>query len=232
MPLKVKDADGTIQYLKTGAGDGSLGNPFEYSFLLDGGPVDTELPTAAALADATANPTAPLVGACMQILNPVSGNWYRWSSPAADGSATTSFGGVTNLLFNGATWDRRRGNLDLTLLASAARTATTASPDQTNHNNRGVQAILNVTANASAGGIKLTVQGKDPVSGNYYDLTAAPTAVTTTGTFVYELCLGVGAASGGVTQRTSGALPRTWRVLVTHADASSVTYSVGASLIV
>ncbi len=44
------------------------------------GAVDTELPAAAALADATANPTAPAVGSA-------------------------------NLLFNGTTWDRARGDI-------------------------------------------------------------------------------------------------------------------------
>lgn len=41
------------------------------------GPVDTELPAAAALADATANPTAPAVGAFLMGWDAISSHWDR-----------------------------------------------------------------------------------------------------------------------------------------------------------
>jgi hypothetical protein len=122
-------------------------------------------------------------------------------------------------------------NTEGTLLASALRTTTTQSPDQTNTNARGVQVTLNVTVGVTLS-LTLTIQAKDPVSGTYYDLNAAPTAVTGTGLTVYSLYPGVGAASGGVTQRTSAAVPKTWRVNVTHGNANNATYSVGYALIV
>ncbi len=152
---------------------------------------------------------------------------------AADGLGTGSFGGamaVANLPFdhNGTSWDRRRNNVEATALASAARTSSTNSADQVNYNGRGVQVVLDVTAASGTGGLTVRIQGKDPVTGKYYNLNAAPTAITATGTYVYTLSPGESnAASGDVQQRTAGALPRTWRVSVTHGDGSSYTYSVG-----
>lgn len=129
-------------------------------------------------------------------------------------------------------YDTQQSNASLTLFASAARTTLQQSADQSNPNARGVQIVLNVTAASGTGGLTVTVVGKDPVSGTYYALNASPTAVTATGTTVYELYPGDGAASGGVTQRTSGPLPRVWGIKVAVGDASSYTYSIGVSTIV
>jgi hypothetical protein len=116
----------------------------------------------------------------------------------------------------------------------AARTATTSSADQTNYNAKGVLVYLNVTAASGTGGLQVQVQGKDPVSGNYYNLTSAPTAViATTGSTpkVYAMGPSYFSTGGAVTQNTTQALPRTWRVQVVAGDASSYTYSVSASVI-
>lgn len=123
-----------------------------------------------------------------------------------------------------------RGNVAGTGIASAAFTSTQNSADISNIGCRGVQAILNVTAGTTLS-LVLTIQAKDPVSGSYYKLNADPSAVTGTGLTVYELFPGIGATSGGVTQRTSASLPRTFRITVTHGNANSATYSVGYSLI-
>lgn len=133
--------------------------------------------------------------------------------------------------FNGTTWDRQRNNMDGTALASAARTGTANSSDLVNYNARGVQIMLNVTS-AGTGSIQANVQGKDPVSAGYYKLAADPTAVTTAALFVYEFYPGASTAgAGGVTARVAASLPRTFRVIVTHGNANSITYSVGYSLI-
>ena len=78
----------------------------------------------------------------------------------------------------------------------------------------------------------MVVQGKDPVSGVYYNLYADPTAVTATGIKVYEVAPGASSAGAGdVATRVSGQLPRTWRVSVLVGDSSSYTYSIGAVVI-
>lgn len=102
-----------------------------------GGVVDTELAAAAALADATANPTVPLVGAALEGYNGTT--WDRLRSTTANGlvvdvsrvqgtvtvdsempaaaaladataNPTTSTVGAGALMYNGTTWDRVRGD--------------------------------------------------------------------------------------------------------------------------
>lgn len=133
--------------------------------------------------------------------------------------------------YNPATssWERVRNNNDLTLLASTARTTTTASADQTHYNGAGrVRVVLNVTAASGTGGLQVVLEGKDSISGNYYQLNATPTAVTAMGLTVYDINPGGGTAANGVTQVTQTFVPRTWRARVLHGDGSSYSYSLSA----
>jgi hypothetical protein len=132
---------------------------------------------------------------------------------------------------NGASYDPELGNTHGTLLASAARTATTSTADQTNHNARGVVLFVNVTAASGTGGLTVQPKGKDPVSGGYYRLNAPPSAITGTGLYLFEVYPGASGTGGDVAQRTAGALPRTWAVTVVHGDASAYSYSLGYALI-
>ena len=130
------------------------------------------------------------------------------------------------LLYNDATYDRQRGNMNLSLLASASRTVTTASADQTNYNARGVHVVLDMTA-VGTGSVTITIQGKDSVSGQYYTLLAG-VAVTTNIVNVYRVFPG-----STVTANVSAndIVPRTWRINVVANNANAATYSVAASLI-
>lgn len=152
--------------------------------------------TAAALTDATANPTVIAAAALSE-------------------------------RFNGATWDRERGNVDATLLASAARTAATQSADQTNYNGRGLHVVIDVTA-WTAGSITVTIQGKDSVSGKYYTILASA-ALAAVGTTILRVYPGLTASANAA---ANDILPRTWRVSVAVGTADSITYSIGASVIV
>lgn len=154
------------------------------------------------------------------------------ASAIADAASLNNALPVGKFRFNNTTWDKERTNVDGTALASAARTATTSSPDIVNYNGDGIFVILRVSAIGTAPSLVVTVEGKDPVSGLYFALNVNPAAVIAVGTYVYEVGEGAsGAAGGGVTQRTAGQLPRVFRVTVTHGNANSVTYSVGYSLI-
>lgn len=151
------------------------------------------------------------------------------SSINGDGVSASGIGIVSstyNRIFNGTTYDRVRSNVDATGLASAARTTTTNSGDITNYNGTGIHVVLDVT-NAGTGSITLTIQGKDALSGQYYTLLAGA-AVTTVSTNVYKVFPG-----STVTANVSAndICPRTIRILVTHNNANSITYSVGYSLI-
>jgi len=132
------------------------------------------------------------------------------------------------LRYNESSYDRDRGNTELTLLASAARTATASSPDQTNYNARGVIVTLRATASAATPSIVLTIEAK---MGAVYETLLTAAAVTEAGVHTHIVYPGVAAAAGDVTTVAGYPLPRTWRVTVTHADTDSITYSVVASLI-
>lgn len=118
------------------------------------------------------------------------------------------------------------GPRDVTVLASAARTATTNSADQINLDGQFLRLYINVSAIVTAPSITVTIQAKDPVSGTYSTIlvSAAITAVDHT---VLQVGPGLTAAANLVAQ---AAMPRSWRVSVTHANANSITYSIGASL--
>lgn len=68
---------------------------------------DTELPAAAALADATANPTVPAVGGLNEVFNGTT--WDRARTANADGQAVTGIPAAGGMTFNGSTWDRVSG---------------------------------------------------------------------------------------------------------------------------
>lgn len=146
-----------------------------------------------------------------------------------DGRPTTVVSLSTNSYeygFNGTNWDRLRTNTGETVLASAARTIATNGPDMTNYNARGLHLIIDVTA-FTAGSITITIQGKDPVSGKYYTIltSAALAAVATTVLRVYP------DATIAANVSINDILPRTWRAIVAVSTADSVTYSIGANLV-
>ena len=119
-------------------------------------------------------------------------------------------------------------NQSVTLLASAARTATVATGDQGNNDYRGVHVIINVTAIASSPSVVATIQGKDELSGAYYTILASA-AIEATGTTVLRVFPGATNASNLV---ANDVLPSTWRVNFVHADTDSITYSAAAQLVV
>jgi len=114
-------------------------------------------------------------------------------------------------------------NNEVTPLSSAARTATTDSPDLSNPNWRGGQFILDVTAKGAAPSITVTIQGKDLASGQYYTLLTGA-AVTTVSTTVYRVYPGLTAAANSV---ANDVVPSIFRVHVVHGNSDSITYSVG-----
>jgi hypothetical protein len=117
------------------------------------------------------------------------------------------------------------------LLESAARTATTACAQQTDKTHRSVRVYLNVTAASGAGGLKVIIRGYDKVSGNPAAITGGGlTAITAAGIYVYELMPYAGESVGAVQETQGRLLPVGWDAEVTHADASSYTYSLSADV--
>lgn len=117
-------------------------------------------------------------------------------------------------------------NQELRLSASAARTTGFSTADQTNTAWRGGHFIFNITA-YNGGAFTPTIQGKDPVSGNYYTILAG-SAQNTTGTVVLKVYPGITAAANA---SVSDILPKTWRINVVNTTTPvSFTYSIGGVL--
>lgn len=177
------------------------------------------------------------------VLMAINGGSALLASNVADGATGSGTLPAGSTLYNGGSWDLQRANVQATLLASAARTATTSSSDQVNYNGRGVLVVVNVTAESGTTTLTLTIEGKDSISSNYYSLitgivvynAATDTPTVTRGVLVYPGVLtadAIGAGNANLISAKALALPRTWRATITPSDASSQTYSVSGVTIV
>jgi hypothetical protein len=117
------------------------------------------------------------------------------------------------------------------LLASAARTASTATIKFTDRDARIVRLYLNVTVATGTGGLQPQIRGYDAISGNAVALTTGGSAIVGTGTYVYEMGLAEGTAAGNVKECVLRPLPTIWDVNVVAGDSSSYTYSLSAEII-
>jgi len=182
--------------------------------------VDTELPSAAALADAASNPTTPMIGSAQMIYN--GSTWDLRREVNGDSQGGTGLPEAVMGAYNAFNYDRWRNNVEITYLSSSGRTTTQTQGDQTNYNGKGVIVTLDVT-NAGTGSITLEIDGKDSASGKYTALLTG-TAVTSNSTNIYKIYPGLTAAANSY---ANDILPRIWRIKVTANNANSVTYSVG-----
>jgi len=122
-------------------------------------------------------------------------------------------------------------NIEGIALASAARTATANSADLTNHNGDFLTIFVDVTVDPATASITPSVQVKDSISGSYHTVWTAAAAFAAVGTFVYQLGPGLLAgAPGGYTDAENVVVRRTFRVVMTAADAGSITYSADYTL--
>lgn len=116
----------------------------------------------------------------------------------------------------------------IAVLTSEARTATTTSGTFINKFNRGVHVVVDVTASADTPSVTFAIQAKYGLSGEWVTLLVSA-AVTGASTNIYKILPGGTIAANLV---AADQLPRVWRVLATHADTDSITYSVEAQLLV
>ena len=133
--------------------------------------------------------------------------------------------------FNGTTWDRQRGNVEGTALPSAARTALANSSDIVNYNGKYLAIFLDITVDDATADLTLSVEWKDPVTGDYEPIWTAAAAASAVGEFIYQLGPGLLAGTpGDYDDAENVVIPRTFRIHVAVGDADSCTYSVGYSL--
>jgi hypothetical protein len=144
----------------------------------------------------------------------------------------------TNFIFDGTNYNRQRGNENIILLPSAVRSATTVSPDFTNYNGRVVIGILNISAVPGGGvGVKLALDAKDPISGNYIEigsgiLDASTISIVLGIAGLIDNSTGWAGANPATAFANKTILPITMRMRVIHSDAGSFTYSLAAQVIV
>lgn len=217
-------------------------------------------PNAAAAADNIALPTVTEIGSVLQAydgtnidllrtsgvsntsngsvgilgVNPMltdGSNFFPQTSSANIGDGTTGasggkqFGSTQQMTFNETSLDRVRNNTKATLAASAARTSTLTVADQTNYNGAMLHVVIVVTVMAS-GGLTPVINGKGNLGTYYPLLTGAKITGTTAGTV---LKIGPGFATS-VNAAAADMLPRTWNMVVTPDDATSITYSIEANV--
>lgn len=119
-----------------------------------------------------------------------------------------------------------RDNIETILLASAARVATTNSPDQTNfHRNKGAILAIDVSFITATPILTPKLQLKEPVTGDYVDIWTAAATLVAVGKAIYLFSLGGSGAAGDYTEGVNILLPKVFRFQMVHDDADSATYS-------
>lgn len=114
------------------------------------------------------------------------------------------------------------------LYTSAARTATpTAVEATTERGERGLHLVIDVTAVTATPSVVPTIDGYDDLSGKWYNLLTG-NAITATGTTVLKIYPGIATSANAA---ASDVIPGRIRVVMTHADADSATYSVAAHML-
>ena len=119
--------------------------------------------------------------------------------------------------------------IDVTVLASGTRTATTTSGEFAWLDAKAMM-IVNVTATSATPGITPEIQVYDAASGTWVAIyiQAAPVTPTSAHTYLYIFTDTAFTPSGSTIQESKQVyLAPRMRVVITHADADSITYSVG-----
>jgi hypothetical protein len=176
---------------------------------------DSWTPSVALVASNTA--------ANMQVTATVTGDTAAAASADALANPTIKQIGADLMNWNGASWDRQRANVNVTMGDTGAKTASFAGATQTNFNARGAK-ILAVVPTVSGTSPTLTAQLQVSPDGgttwlNYGPASAALTAAGTILFDVYPTNESVAGATPAAlttnatqTVQINGALPRTWRL--------------------
>lgn len=114
-----------------------------------------------------------------------------------------------------------------TAFTSSARTATPTNAELTTEGARGLHLVIDVTAVTSTPSVVPTVDAYSPLANKWYNLLTG-VAITATGTTVLKIYPGIATAANAA---ASDVVPDTFRVVMTHGNANSITYSVEAHLV-
>lgn len=115
----------------------------------------------------------------------------------------------------------------LTLYTSAARTATPTAAEFDAQSAIGLHLVIDVTASSGTPSVVPTIAFQDTLSGKWITLLTG-SAITGTGTTTLKILPGV-TVSANVA--VSDAIHGHMRLVMTHGEGSSITYSAGAHFI-
>lgn len=116
------------------------------------------------------------------------------------------------------------GNTSLVLLSSTARTTTQAVVLPTNQYSSAAILTVNVTTMA-AGSLSVVLQGTTALGTNYDITPTAPPAITGPGLYRFVVAPGTIENLASFPVKVNDMLPVDGRVVITPADATSITYS-------
>ncbi|PCJ26481.1 MAG: hypothetical protein COA94_05070 [Rickettsiales bacterium] len=111
-----------------------------------------------------------------------------------------------------------------TLFTSAARTATIVSSVLSAEEVISSIFTIDCTAVTSTPSVVFSIEGKDPLSGTFYNIIDSA-AITATGTTTIQIGMNIIAAANIAANEM---LPSEYRITATHGDGDSITYTVGA----
>ncbi len=112
-----------------------------------------------------------------------------------------------------------------TILSSASRNMSVTSENQRNSSYTGVHLNVNLSFQDGTLDVTVSIQGLDETSGEWYNILEGPMVGTST---VFRIGLGLIPLAGTT---ANDFLPETWRVSMTHNNATNLIYSVGANLV-
>lgn len=92
---------------------------------------------------------------------------------------------------------------------------------------RGVELIINITAQTGSGAITVTIQGYDPVSGTKYTILASA-SLGSNGQTILRVYPGLTGATNTI---ANDVMPGSWTVSVAQTG-TSVDYSIGANMLI
>ena len=111
-----------------------------------------------------------------------------------------------------------------TIFSSAARTATLVSSVLSSQEVISSIFTINVSAASATPSVVFSIEGKDPLSGAFYNIIDSA-AITATGTTTIQVGMNIIAAANVAANEM---LPEEYRITATHGDSDSITYTVGA----
>ena len=146
-----------------------------------------------------------------------------------DGRAAANLALVNDsrqMLFNGTSWDRRRGVFETdNYIAASLVSATQNGADRMNYNSKGLTILVDVTARNGTSTITLALQSKDG-NGNYGAIWTATAALSATGQARYHIYPTAENTEGWTEHANTSLGARIYRVVATYGGADTVSFDV------